>query len=296
MKSKSNKKLKLVQKPSLRSMLAQNKKIKVNVENSASELSSVNEVLKQGHKKVIPVETMLEAINQNENVEQQVMKAADDLQQVNNELAREVAERKDVEAELIETQETLAEVRDDLSKSQAKEEETREFALQDALTGLPNRVLFEQVLEQSLIQAKRHAWGLALLFIDIDKFKRFNDEFGHDLGDKVLRRVAKHLKSTVRKEDMVSRWGGDEFVCLMLEVKQAADAIHLAEKMVNRIAEVWESDGAVLPISISIGIAIYPAAGETAEILFKKADRAMYAAKRTATKVVLFDEAVFPDP
>ena len=222
-----------------------------------------------------------------------VAKAADDLHQVNIELAKEVAERVVIESELADTKTDLAEVRDDLSKSQAKEEETRKFALQDALTGLPNRVLFEQDLDQGLIQAKRHGWGLAVLFIDIDKFKSINDSYGHDLGDKVLLMVANRLQSFVREEDTVSRWGGDEFVCLLLEVKQEADVTRLAEKMVNRIAEACEFNGIVLSIRASIGIAIYPADGETADILFKNADTAMYKAKGTEKRVVLFRESAF---
>ncbi len=276
---------------SLTRVLDKNKEIKKNVQHAASELTSINEVLKQGVKDNIPVQTIEEAITQNEDVEHKVAKAADDLHQVNIELAKEVAERVVIESELADTKTDLAEVRDDLSKSQAKEEETRKFSLQDALTGLPNRVSFEQHLDQGLIQAKRHGWGLAVLFIDIDKFKSINDSYGHDLGDKVLLMVANRLQSFVRDEDTVSRWGGDEFVCLLLEVKQEADVTRLAEKMVNRIAEACEFDGTVLSIRASIGIAIYPADGETADILFKNADTAMYKAKGTEKGVVLFRES-----
>jgi len=278
---------------SLRNVLDQTKKIKDDVEQSASELNLVNEVLRQGNKVIIPIETMQDAITHNEDVEHKVAQAADDLRQVNTELAREVAERGEVESKLADTKASLTEVRDDLSKSQAKEEETRKFALQDPLTGLPNRVLFEQVLNQGLIQAKRHDWGLAVLFIDIDNFKRFNDQYGHDLGDKVLLMVANRLQASVRKEDTVSRWGGDEFVCLVVEVKQEADMTRLAQKMINRIAKPWESNGAVHSITVSIGIAIYPADGETADILFKNADMAMYKAKRTKKRIGLFHESAF---
>ena len=204
-----------------------------------------------------------------------------------------MAKRGDVESKLADAKDSLSEVRDDLSKSQANEEETRKFALQDPLTCLPNRLLFEQVLEQGLIQAKRRDWGLAVLFIDIDNFKRFNDQYGHDMGDRVLRMVANCLKACVREEDMVSRWGGDEFVCLVVEVKQEAAMKRLAEKMVKRIARPWEMNGIVHSITASIGIAIYPADGETADILFKNADTAMYQAKRTKQSVALFRKSAF---
>ena len=243
------------------------------------------------------VQKTRQAVAQNEDVEQKVAKAEDDLNRVNAELAREVAERVVIESELADTKTDLAEAKtdltealDDLSKSQAKEEEAIEIALHDALTGLPNRVLFEQRLDYGLSQSKRHGWGLAVLFIDIDEFKSINDSYGHDRGDKVLLMVTDRLQSFVRQEDTVSRWGGDEFVCLLLEIKQEADVTHLAERMANRIAEACEFDGIVLSISVSIGIAIYPADGETPDILFKNADTAMYQAKGTENRVLLFRE------
>ena len=291
MKSKDLKKPMPAKKGSLRRVLNKNKKIKNNVEHAASELTSINEVLNQGIKVNIPVQTIEETITLNEDVEHEVARAADDLHHVNIELAKEVDERIVIESELADMKTDLAKVRDDLSKSQTKEEETRNIYFQDALTGLPNRVLFEEHLDQGLIQAKRRGWGLAVLFIDIDKFKSINDSYGHDLGDKVLLMVANRLKSLFRDEDTVSRWGGDEFMCLLLEVKQKADVTRIAEKMVNRIAEAFEFNGIVLSIRVSIGIAIYPTDGETADILFKNADTAMFKAKGTEKRVVLLRES-----
>lgn len=288
MKSKAIKKDKSNKKASLGHVLKKNEKIKQTVKKAASELTSVNEVLKQEN---IPAQIMKQAITQNEDVEQKVAKAADDLKLVNVKLAEEMAERIVIESELSDTKTDLAEVRDDLSKAQVKTEEAQQSALQDALTGLPNRLSFEQGLDHGLSQAKRHGWGLAVLFIDIDKFKSINDSYGHDLGDQVLLMVANRLKSFVRDEDIVSRWGGDEFVCLLLEVKQEADVTQLAEKMINRVAEAFEFQGTVLSIRASIGIAIYPADGDTSEILFKNADIAMYKAKGTEQRVVLFRES-----
>lgn len=288
MKSKAVKKDKSNKKASLGHVLKKNEKIKQTVKKAASELTSVNEVLKQEN---IPAQIMKQAITQNEDVEQKVAKAADDLKLVNVKLAEEMAERIVIESELADTKTDLAEVRDDLSKAQVKTEEAQQSALQDALTGLPNRLSFEQGLGHGLSQAKRHGWGLAVLFIDIDKFKSINDSYGHDLGDQVLLMVANRLKSFVRDEDIVSRWGGDEFVCLLLEVKQEADVTQLAEKMINRVAEAFEFQGTVLSIRASIGIAIYPADGDTSEILFKNADIAMYKAKGTEQRVVLFRES-----
>jgi diguanylate cyclase len=275
---------------SLERVLDQSEEIKEHVEEAASELASVNAAL-QERKVRLPVQTIEEVIAQNQEVEHKVAKAADDLDQVNAGLAKEVAERIGIDSELVETKTDLSEARDDLSKAQAKEKEARQIALHDAITGLPNRVLFDQRLDHGLIQAKRYGWGLAVMFIDLDKFKSINDSYGHDLGDKVLLMVANRLQAFLRGEDTVSRWGGDEFVCLLLDVKQEADAARLAEKMVYRIAEACEFNGTVLSIRASIGVTIYPGDGETADILLKNADRAMYKAKGTDKRVMLFRES-----
>lgn len=288
MKSKDSKKNVSAKKASLKRVLKKNETIKKTVKKAASDLTFVNEVLNQ---EKIPAQIMKQAISQNQDVEQKVAEAADDLKLVNVELAEEIAERIVVESELVDTKTDLAEARDDLSKAHIKTEEAQQIALQDALTGLPNRVSYEQHIDHGIIQAKRHGWGLAVLFIDIDRFKTINDSYGHDMGDQVLMMVANRLKSFLRDEDVVSRWGGDEFVCLLFEVKQEAEVTRLAEKMIIRIAEAWEYNGIVLSISASIGIATYPADGDTADVLFKKADAAMYKAKGTEKRVVLFRES-----
>ncbi len=266
-------------------MLKKNEKIKRSVKKAAGDITVVNEALKQ---EKVTVQVMEQALIQNKDVEHKVTKAAEDLRVVNIKLANEMAERMVIESELVDTKTDLAVVREDLSKSQVDVEIAQQIALQDVLTGLPNRASFEQAFEHGLIQAKRHGWRLAVLFIDIDKFKTINDSYGHSMGDQALLTVAKRLKSFVRGGDMVSRWGGDEFVCLLLEIKQDADVTRLAEQLVNRIAEPCEFNGTVLSITSSIGIAMYPEDGETADILFKNADTAMYKAKGTEKRVVLF--------
>jgi diguanylate cyclase (GGDEF)-like protein len=281
---------------SLEQVLKKNEKIKKTVSQAASELSSINEALKQEKGVEVPVQIIMDVFTQNKDVEYKVAKAADDLHKVNAELAREMAEREVLESELADTKTDLADVRDDLSKSRAKEEETRKLSLHDALTGLPNRVLFEQSLDNALTQAKRHGWGLAVLFIDIDNFKSINDTYGHDMGDKVLIMVADRLRSSVREEDTVSRWAGDEFVLLLLEVKQKGDVASLAENMINRISEDFEFNRTVLSIRVSIGISFYPADGNTADILFKKADTAMYKNKKTEKRGELSRESAYFRP
>ncbi len=150
---------------SLARVLDKNKEITTHVRHAATELTSINEVLQQGVEDNIPARTIEAAIIQNEDVEHKVAGAADDLHRANIELAKEVTERAVIETELADAKTDLAEVRDDLLKSQAKEKETRRSSLQDALTGLPNRLSFEQDLDQGLRQAKRHCWGLAVLLL-----------------------------------------------------------------------------------------------------------------------------------
>jgi diguanylate cyclase len=212
------------------------------------------------------------------------------LKDVNAELAKEVAGRIVIESELADTKADLADARVELTQSRANEEKSRRSSLQDAVTGLSNRVMFDHRLDHGLIQARRLRWGFAVLFIDIDKFKSINDTHGHDMGDKVLRTVASRLRASVRGEDTVSRWGGDEFACILLNIKQEADVARIAEKLVARIAEDCDLDGTVLSIGASIGVAVFPEDGETAEMLVKNADRAMYRAKDTGKTVVLFRE------
>jgi diguanylate cyclase (GGDEF)-like protein len=285
MKSKELKNNASVKKALIGQVLKKNEKIKKTVKKAAGDLASVNKVLKQDN---VAVEVMEQALVQNKDVQQKVAQAADDLRVVNLKLANEVAERMGIESELAEIKTDLAEAREDLSKSEVSVEIAQQRALRDPLTGLPNRASFEQGLAHGLIQAKRHGWGLAVLFVDIDKFKSINDSYGHAMGDQVLLTLANRLKSFVRGEDMVSRWGGDEFVCLLLEIKHEADATRLAEKLISRIAEPCEFNGTVFSIASSIGIAMYPEDGETADILFKHADMAMYEAKGTKNRVVLF--------
>jgi len=276
---------------SLGRVLNQTEEIRKNIEESASNLATVNEILKQEKKTSPPAQIVEDALVQNKAAESQVAKAVGDLNRVNTELAKEVNERTVIESELDDMKSDLAEAREDLSKSRAKEEETRQIAFQDPLTGLPNRVLFEQRLDHGLIQSKRHGRKLAVMFIDIDKFKSVNDSYGHDLGDKVLNMVGTRLQASVRAEDTVSRWGGDEFVCILLNIEQETDAAQLAEKMVQRIAETCEFGETILSIRASIGIALYPGDGETADILIKNADRAMYQAKGTEKRVMLSRES-----
>jgi len=154
------------------------------------------------------------------------------------------------------------------------------MAKHDALTGLPNRTLLSDRLAQAMVLARRHRKKAAVMFIDLDHFKRINDTLGHEVGDQLLRAVSGRLLACVRHSDTVSRQGGDEFVVLLSEVDDADAATVLAEKAIRTMAEPVEVGGNVLHVTLSIGISIFPDDGEDEDSLMKSADVAMYAAKQ----------------
>jgi len=155
----------------------------------------------------------------------------------------------------------------------------RHQAHHDALTGLPNRVLFADRLEQGIKKAKRHHSGLALFFIDLDKFKHINDSLGHDVGDNVLKAVAKRLESIIRKEDTLARLSGDEFTVIIEDLAHPEDASMLANKILGVLSEPMYIDDHMLYVAGSIGISLYPNDAKDAQFLLKYADTAMYKAK-----------------
>ncbi len=149
----------------------------------------------------------------------------------------------------------------------------------DALTELPNRILFNDRLEQGLEKAKRKKMDLALLFIDLDHFKQINDSLGHATGDKFLKMVTQRLKNNIRKSDTLARVGGDEFTIIMEDISSMEDSSLLAQKILNMLVEPFDIDGRVLYMTGSIGISLYPQDGENVDDLLKYADTAMYKAK-----------------
>jgi diguanylate cyclase (GGDEF)-like protein len=158
--------------------------------------------------------------------------------------------------------------------------EAEHSAALDALTRLANRTTLLDRFAQALAQARRHGTRLGLLFVDLDDFKRLNDAYGHAFGDEVLRQVAERLVSAVRETDTVSRYGGDEFLILLAELSQPADAQAVAEKLGAAVSAPIELAGQVVRLTASLGAAIYPDDGEDIDTLIAHADAAMYQAKR----------------
>ena len=162
-----------------------------------------------------------------------------------------------------------------------KAEETITFmAYHDALTGLPNRVLFNDRIEMALIQARRNRQKFALMMLDLDKFKDVNDTLGHQAGDRLLQAVGNRLRGHLRKGDTVARMGGDEFMLLFPDIKQADDYLVVARKIVESFRRPFCLGSHELSITVSIGMAVYPDDGADFDALSKHADDSMYKAKR----------------
>jgi diguanylate cyclase (GGDEF)-like protein/PAS domain S-box-containing protein len=167
----------------------------------------------------------------------------------------------------------------DVSTTRTMELQMAHSAQHDFLTGLPNRVLLNDRVNQAIFLAWRHMKKVAVLFLDLDGFKHINDSLGHPIGDKLLQSIAKRLVACIRGSDTVSRQGGDEFVVLLSEMEQSEDAAITARKMLQAVAEAHSMEQHDLHITTSIGVSVYPDDGLDAETLIQKADTAMYQAK-----------------
>jgi diguanylate cyclase (GGDEF)-like protein len=256
--------------------LNQSEHVKDVVEECAEELSNVNSILQRDASAPLPIVHIEKALTQSVQVENKVSECAEELSSVNGTLAEEIEERIRLEH--------------DLHLIKEQEEKARHLALHDPLTGLPNRMLFKDRLDHGLEQAARHGWCIAVIFIDLDDFKSINDTYGHDVGDMVLKTISQRLQEKNRAEDTVSRQGGDEFLYLLLEIKDVVHIDHIVNKIMQSITEPCQINALNLVIQPSIGIATFPKDGATAEGLIKCADDAMYRAKRNHSGFAYFSE------
>jgi diguanylate cyclase (GGDEF)-like protein/PAS domain S-box-containing protein len=179
----------------------------------------------------------------------------------------------------------------DITDRKFEEEKIRHLAYYDTLTGLPNRLLFMDHLDRALASAERHGHMVAILFLDLDGFKKINDSRGHTIGDMLLRAVADRLVKTLRKSDVVlrqtpskvssnlARFGGDEFVILLTDINDAKDAANVAQRLLYTLSDTFVLAGHEIVITASIGVSLYPGDGEDLDTLITEADRAMYHAK-----------------
>ncbi|NGZ06407.1 MAG: EAL domain-containing protein [Magnetococcales bacterium] len=179
-------------------------------------------------------------------------------------------------------------LQDEIRQRKRLELQLREQAEFDALTGLPNRKLFHDRLQQAVLMGERKQRSFALLFVDLDRFKWVNDTLGHDAGDTLLVEVARRLKSVVRKSDTVARLGGDEFTVVLSDILHESMAELVARKILEQLITPFTLKGQEVAISGSVGIGVYPADGTTPHELSRNADSAMYLAKQSGRNTFRF--------
>jgi diguanylate cyclase (GGDEF)-like protein/PAS domain S-box-containing protein len=167
----------------------------------------------------------------------------------------------------------------DISERKAAEEHMTYLAQHDVLTGLPNRMLFQDRLRQAITYAERQQTSVALLFMDLDRFKDVNDTLGHHVGDLLLQEVTRRIRLCVRGSDTVSRQGGDEYVIMLPNLDDLGDIMQVVNKLIESIANPYELEGHAVHVTTSLGVSVYPQDGADIETLIKNADTAMYQAK-----------------
>ncbi len=169
----------------------------------------------------------------------------------------------------------------DITQRKGSQERIQYLAHYDSLTGLPNRTLLADRMKIAIGNAARYSKRLALLFVDLDRFKLVNDSLGHEIGDKLLKVAAERMQSTIRHIDTISRLGGDEFIVLLSQIVAAEDAARVAEKLIAAVSEPYRIEEHELLLTASVGISIYPESGTEANSLLRNADTSMYSAKES---------------
>ncbi|WP_054635821.1 GGDEF domain-containing protein [Thalassobacillus sp. C254] len=182
----------------------------------------------------------------------------------------------------------------DITNLKESEEKMARMAYHDPLTGLPNRIKFEKAVEEALNQIEKEKAIMAVLYLDLDRFKCINDKLGHEIGDMLLCAAAERMQTSIRPHDMVSRQGGDEFTILVTGLKTKEDALALVNRMISTLSKKYSIRGHNIFSTPSIGIAFPREDGhETVKMLIKKADFAMYEAKKKGrNQYSVYDEEI----
>jgi diguanylate cyclase (GGDEF)-like protein/PAS domain S-box-containing protein len=210
---------------------------------------------------------VIQDITQQYNTEQNLREARDTLESMVKSRTRKLAD-------------TVRQLEDEIKERKKITAELDFLANHDALTGLPSLRLCKDRLDHSLAEARRQRQMSAVMFLDLDGFKAINDQHGHEFGDLVLKATADRIKNEIRETDTVARIGGDEFVVILSSVPEIAIAKRIAGSLVQKISEPLSVESTDVRVSVSIGIALYPENGDTAEALIRSADKAMYRIKR----------------
>ena len=205
--------------------------------------------------------------------------------------------KRDLKEKVIERTIELENINKDLTKEIADKEKAEEsleyIAYHDELTDLPNRNLLIDRINDSIETARRNQQELGILFIDLDRFKAINDSLGHNIGDRLIKKVAERLSETLRKEDTISRNGGDEFVVVIKRMQNSDEAILIAQKLIESLTNIFEIDSHKIHIGASIGISVYPNDGSSAVELVRNADTAMFSAKKSGgNRLQFYDESM----
>ncbi|NOQ88042.1 MAG: EAL domain-containing protein [Gammaproteobacteria bacterium] len=180
-----------------------------------------------------------------------------------------------------------------IEKKEQAEESLQYLAYHDELTGLPNRTLLVDRINHSIDIANRNKQQIGILFLDLDRFKSINDSLGHNVGDKLIKDVANRLLQTLRKEDTISRNGGDEFVVVIQRIANVSETIGIAQKLIENLRNIFEIDAHKIHIGASIGISIYPNDGDNALELLRNADTAMFSSKKAGgNRLQFYDESM----
>lgn len=289
-KSRSPTDAALVNNPApLAAALGQNKEAQEKVEVAADALGAANQEVKEKISQGATTVSAEEVLADGEKVQSKVQEAAKDLMEVNETLCQGPEDLKETESALKRARTALEETKVALTTTRGEEKDARLRALHDAMTGLPNRDLFNDRLSHAISLADRHDWNLAVLFLDLDQFKYINDTHGHAIGDLVLKELAKRLLHRSRDEDTVCRNGGDEFLYLLMNPGGLENVQRIATDIAHMISEPMDIGDMKLVTESSIGIAVYPDHGATADQLIVNADAAMYRAKELRGGCVISD-------
>ncbi|MGB5395638.1 MAG: EAL domain-containing protein, partial [Gammaproteobacteria bacterium] len=215
------------------------------------------------------IQTQEQLEDSKRHLEQKVKERTQELEHINENLTQEILEK------------------------QKAEESLEYIAYHDELTGLPNKNLLVDRINHSIETAYRNRQKLGILFLDLDRFKAINDSLGHIIGDKLIQEVANRLLHTLRKEDTISRNGGDEFVVVIQRMDNTDEAILIAQKLIENLTSIFEIDSHKIHIGASIGISVYPNDGDSALALLRNADTAMFSAKKAGgNRLQFYDESM----